>query len=146
MLVAMLWCEDYWELIDQILDANPELHNQLSSHLKQHESRYSERLHGEKLARYLQRKRFKVASVIQSLLALGHASSGTDCLKLIKSMVKLRKKEDHQLWLADVKAGQCLERKATVKYVKMMGNCRPKPGGEFESQSSLLKCASTNCI
>jgi hypothetical protein len=88
-LVQMLWCEDYWQLIDKILDADPDLHEQLLAHLKQHQSRYTERLSDEKLGLYLQRQKFKLANVMQSLLALGHASSGTDCLKLIKSMVRL---------------------------------------------------------
>jgi hypothetical protein len=130
-LVQLLWCEDYWDLIEKILDDNPQLRMNMLSHLEENKSRYSERLSEQKLVNYMQKQKFKLANVIQSMLAIGHSSSGTDVLKLIKSMVRCRKQEDQQLWTSEVKSSSCLEKKATVKYVSMMGESRPPPQGEF---------------
>ena len=46
-------------------------------------------------------------------------------------MVRVRKQEDQQLWISEVKAGNCLEKKATVKHVTMMDECRPQSEGDF---------------
>jgi hypothetical protein len=130
-LCQMLWAEDYWELIDKTLADHPELAQLISAFVSANQSRYKERLDGEKLARYLRKEKFKLATILQSVLALGHNIKGTECIKLIKSGVLLRQHCGSKRWSQDVKAGIVMGKDATVEHLKRMKQVRPEPKGQF---------------
>ena len=91
-LLPLLWHDDYWLLIDQLLEQHPALVELLQGYLNITASRYKDRLDDQPLVRYLQAQKFKIATIVQTLVTTGHQLRGTHILKMAKSIVSLRQR------------------------------------------------------
>lgn len=129
-MLHMLWADDYWPLIEKLLSDHPDLAQVLSAFVLNNRGRYIKRLADEGLCNYLKKEKFKIATVLQQLLAIGHQQKGTEIIKLLSSIVAMKQRVDTMKWKADVKAGILLTKATTNKYVAMMTACKPAPNIE----------------
>ena len=125
-LLPLLWHDDYWLLIDQLLEQHPALVELLQGYLNITASRYKDRLDDQPLVRYLQAQKFKIATIVQTLVTTGHQLRGTHILKMAKSIVSLRQRLERKRWDEDVKAGLLLSKKSTKKYVEALTDIMPE--------------------
>ena len=132
-LASMLWTENYWELLDKMLDDHPELAQIVTNYIAANKSRYEKRLQDEQLQSYLRKQKFKLAGVLQTILCTGHHIRGTQLLKLMKSGVLLREHAAAKRWTQDVKSGFVLSKETTKSYMQEMLRSKPVPDGDYSS-------------
>jgi hypothetical protein len=128
-LIPQLWQPTYWPLMEQLLEQQPELAQLVTAYVNSNRSSYSKsrQKDNEALAAYLQRERYKIVGIVQTIMSTGHQVRGAGILKLLKSIVSMKQRLERKRWDQDVKAGLIYSFKSTMKYVEALTACQPEP-------------------
>ena len=124
-LHRLLWHDDYWPIIDHMLQQQPELVQVLTDWLRTNRSRYQPGI--DSLLVYLKKERISMANIVQIMLSIGRKKTGCTPLKVIKTISALKQKVPYATMQAEVKLKTMLTLNTARQRLKDMKALRPPP-------------------
>jgi hypothetical protein len=120
-----MWADDYWPLVNNMFEEDPELTGIITRHLHESRSSYNPQAAAETLQQYFQRHKWSIANVVMLMQTIGHQQRGVDTWKLCKSFAAMKQCMRRRQWAQEVKQGSLLEYKATKRKLKLFMTLKP---------------------
>ena len=124
-LHTLLWADDYWPIIDHMLQRHPDLVQLLELWLAKNKNKWKP---GDNtLIGHLQKEKMTVANVVQIMVSIGRTKTGVTALKVMKTISALKQKVPHATMQAEVKLRSMLSLNTARRRLKDMKALRPPP-------------------